>query len=385
MSRPIKITVLGVGLLLLVTTFLAFTGGPDTKTATAHFERAVSVYVGTEVRILGVTVGEVTDVVPEGDSVRVEMEYEADYQVPADAQAAIITPTLVADRFIQLSPVYTGGEEMADGADIPLEQTGSPVELDRIYASLSDLANALGPNGANANGSLDDLLTAGSKTLKGRGETANQMLFDLSRAAETFGNNSGDLFATVRQLDAFTQTLADNDRVVDQFISDLGRASAQLAGEREEIEALLAALAGAIDTVRTFVRDNRQAVVGRVEELTAVVDELAKEKDGLALVLEKGPVGASNLAVAFDKASGSIGSRVNVDGNIEDLDGFLCALVTNGGVPQAEQVCTLLETILEPLNLGLPSRGGQGPAPDSRILGEVEPAEGLPELLGGAS
>ena len=81
----------------------------ETKTVTAHFPRAVSVYDGTEVRILGVPVGEVTAVIPEGNSVRVEMEYDAQYDVPADAKAVIVTPTLVADRFVQLTPVYEGG------------------------------------------------------------------------------------------------------------------------------------------------------------------------------------------------------------------------------------------------------------------------------------
>ncbi len=49
---------------------------------------------------------------------------------------------------------------MQDNAKIALPETGTPVELDRIYQSLSDLTQALGPNGANKNGSLDTLLTA---------------------------------------------------------------------------------------------------------------------------------------------------------------------------------------------------------------------------------
>ena len=85
-------------------------GGGEKRTVTAHFPRAVSVYEGTDVRILGVNVGTVTAVIPEGNSVRVEIEYDADYDVPAEANAAIVTPTLVADRFIQLGPAYTGGD-----------------------------------------------------------------------------------------------------------------------------------------------------------------------------------------------------------------------------------------------------------------------------------
>ena len=154
--------------LLLTATFFTFRGGEETRTVTAHFPRAVSVYKGTDVRVLGVNVGRVTAVTPEGNSVRVEMEYDAKYELPSDAKAVIVTPTLVADRFVQLTPAYDGsGAAMADGADIPLPETAVPVELDRIYASLRDLSEALGPNGVNKDGTLNHLL-------RGVGEVAQR-------------------------------------------------------------------------------------------------------------------------------------------------------------------------------------------------------------------
>ena len=148
--------------------------GSDTRRVTAYFDRTVSLYKGSEVRVMGVNIGTVTAVVPEGDRVRVSMEYDDEYKLPADAKAAIVTPTLTADRFVQIAPAYTGGPEMEDNAKIALPDTGTPVELDRIYKSLSDLTQALGPNGANKNGSLDTLLTAGTKALRGNGSSATR-------------------------------------------------------------------------------------------------------------------------------------------------------------------------------------------------------------------
>ncbi|GGO69089.1 MCE family protein [Nocardioides deserti] len=370
-------------LLLLGTVLVLVDGDSGRKTVTAHFARAVSVFVGTEVRILGVPVGEVTAVVPEGESVRVEMEYDDAYDVPKDARAVIVTPTLVADRFIQLTPVHTSGPVMADGADIPLAETASPVELDRIYESLSTLANALGPNGANRNGSLDTLLASGAEALGGQGRTANQLVRDLSAAATTFGDNSGDLFGTVKQLDAFTRTLARNDDLVDEFMGDLGRATEQLSGEREELGAALEALAGAVGTVEAFVKDNRKALVGEVEDLTDVLDVLVAEKESLTQAIEKGPLGLGNLALGFDTKTGSQNARIQVGPNVEDLDGFLCAVVNNAGVPAAKTVCKLLESLLEPLGLALPTGPARSAAPDTRVPGEAVPAMDLRELLGG--
>ena len=220
-----------VAIILLTAVFYVVkAGGSDTKTVVAHFPRAVSVYQGTEVRILGVPVGQVTDVIPEGNSVRVEMEYDAKYKVPADAKAVIVTPTLVADRFVQLTPAWNGGRVMADGADIPLPDTAVPVELDRIYASLRDLSVALGPNGVNKDGTLDHVLKVGAKALRGNGQLGNRMLTQLAAATDTFGRGSEDLFATVDQLAGFTQVLGANDKLVRAFIKDLAGMSRAKVG-----------------------------------------------------------------------------------------------------------------------------------------------------------
>ena len=108
-----------------------------------------------------------------------------------------------------------------------------PVELDRIYRSLRDLSQALGPNGVNRDGTLDNLLRAGDEALAGQGERGNEMIRQLSAAATTFGEGSGDLFDTVTELATFTGTLAENDRLVRAFLRDLAGVSADLSpGER---------------------------------------------------------------------------------------------------------------------------------------------------------
>ena len=66
-----------------------------------------------------------------------------------------------------------------------------PVELDRIYGSLQALTRALGPNGVNKDGTLDHLLRAGRNALEGQGAAGNEMIRELSLAAETFGDSAG--------------------------------------------------------------------------------------------------------------------------------------------------------------------------------------------------
>ena len=91
-------------------------GKDDTKTVTAYFPRAVSVYEGSDVRVLGVPVGKVEKVVPEGTRVKVTMRYDGSVKVPADAQAVIVSPSVVGDRYIQLAPAYKSGKAMPDNS-----------------------------------------------------------------------------------------------------------------------------------------------------------------------------------------------------------------------------------------------------------------------------
>jgi virulence factor Mce-like protein len=371
-----------VAVLLLTATFFVFTGGGSQRTVTAHFSRAVAIYKGTEVRLMGVKIGSVDAVVPEGDSVRVEMSYDADYRLPAGAKAMIVTPTLVADRFVQLSPAYTKGAVMQDGADIALDKTASPVELDRIYKSLAELSNALGPNGANKTGALDDLISAGANALRGQGELANQTINNLADAAEVFGDNSGALFSSVRQLAQLTQVLAANDRFVNKFMGDLAGVSSQLAGERDELEGALAALARAVGTVRTFVHDNKGAVRSEIEDLNSVLSAIAKEKDALGTALQLAPLGLGNLTTAFDVKTGTIGSRVQFGPTVQSLGNVLCDVVVNSGTANSATICKLLKAITAPLaNEGVDVGAGiQVPVPG---MDGSKPTDSISGLLGG--
>ena len=370
-----------VAVLLLATTFLTFVGGTETRTVSARFERTVSIYKGSEVRVMGVNIGTVTAVVPDGDGVRVDMEYDEQYKIPADAKAAIVTPTLVADRFVQLAPAYNGGAVMADGAKIAQPDTGTPVELDRIYASLSSLTQALGPNGANKNGALSDLLDAGDAALAGNGQLGNEMLKNVSAAVETFSNSSPELFDTVESMSKLTGTLAANDKFVSQFMGDLASVSGVLSGEREELAAALESLAKAIGIVRTFVRDNKGAVTREVKQLTRVLGVLASQKKSLETVIQLAPLGLGNLAIGGDDKYNSMGARVQFGPVAKTLDLALCDVVKNGKVPNAAQACALLKTLLGPAMDQLPDIGaGFSPAPVQ--LGGNKPASSLEALVG---
>ena len=384
MSRPsTKLIAAALAVLVLVATFVTLQSmGDGTRRVTAYFDRTVSLYKGSEVRVMGVNIGTVTAVVPEGDRVRVAMEYDDEYKLPADAKAAIVTPTLTADRFVQIAPAYTEGERMADNAKIDLPETGTPVELDRIYKSLSDLTQALGPNGANKDGSLDTLLSAGAKALRGNGQLGNQTLLDLSQAVQTFGDSSGPLFDSVENMSQLTDTLAANDRIVDGFMSDLTSVSTQLAADRGNLAKALAALARAVGTVRTFVHDNKDLVETDVSRLTRLLGVLARHKDDLNTLARIGALGLDNLTIAFDNKTNSIGSRLQTTPNGANLGNMLCDIVHNTDVDDEKFTCELLKTIVQPFTDQIGADPSENQSQPAQLkLGSSVPITSLEGLL----
>ena len=391
MTAPSKRLLAGVvAVLVLVTSFVIFqANSSDTRRVTAYFDRTVSLYKGSEVRVMGVNIGTVKAVVPEGDRVRVAMEYDDEYKLPADAKAAIVTPTLTADRFVQLAPAYTDGPQLEDNAKIDLPETGTPVELDRIYKSLSDLTQALGPNGANKDGSLDTLLTAGTKALRGNGQLGNETLLNLSQAVQTFGDNSGPLFDSVENMSQLTNTLAANDRVVDGFMSDLTSVSTQLAADRGNLAKALAALARAVGTVRTFVHDNKDMVQKDVRQLTRLTGVLARHNEDLNTLARIGALGLDNLTIGFDNKSNTQGARLQATPNGANLGNMLCDIVHNSGrfprKPNGDnnETCELLRTIVAPFSDQIGADPSQNQSQPAQLkLGNSAPITSLDDLLG---
>jgi virulence factor Mce-like protein len=379
-----RILVGAVVVILVAALFLAFNGGSGNRTVTAHFSQAVSIYQGSDVEVMGVRIGRVTAVVPEGDSVRVEMEYDGKYKLPTDVKAAIVTPTLVADRFVQLAPAYGGGPALRDGGDIPVSRTAVPVELDRIYSSIGDLTEALGPNGANKSGALGQLLSAGAAALKGNGRLGNEMLANLSKAVQTFGNGSSDLFRTVDNLAELTSTLQANDKAVGSFMTHLSTVSQQLAGERDDLRRALTAIADAVGTVRDFVHDNKHALTEDIRQLSTTIGVIEKQKKTLGTVLQLAPLGLNNLTEAFDEKTGTVGIRLQAGPTLLDFGNILCNTIKINQMPGADQACTLLKALLPNLST-LDSGGGPGLPSGSGSaarLGSAAPLNGLAALLG---
>jgi virulence factor Mce-like protein len=214
---------------------------------------------------------------------------------------------------VQLTGVYTSGPKLRDGTTIPLSRTATSVEIDQLSNGIVKLTQALGPNGANKNGALADLLDVGAANLRGNGAAMKQTLARLSQLAGTLSGNRGDFFKTISNLSKFTNTLAKDDRSVRGLNTALSTVSQVLANDRQSFTDSLHELSVALTTVKNFIQNNRALISSNVKKLAVLTQALSDERESLAQALRAAPVAVDDLINAYDAKHHTLDGRGNLN------------------------------------------------------------------------
>ena len=267
----------------------------DTYTITAHFTATPGLYPGNRVDILGVPKGTVDSLTPKPGYVEVELSLPTDVRVPTNAKAVLMAPNPVSDRFVELTPPYTGGPTMSDGAVIDVNDTVVPLELDSIYSSLDNLATALGPNGANAHGDLSALLHSLAGLANGNGKHLHQVIDQVAAALPALTAHPDDLAKLVNGLDQLTGRLAARDSTINALYGDLASATGNLADERSTISAAVSNLQRGLADVARFLRTNKAHIGSSVHNLNTTIAAVVAEQKALIETFDTAPLGFQNF------------------------------------------------------------------------------------------
>ncbi|QFG23668.1 MCE family protein [Actinomadura sp. WMMB 499] len=309
---PAVLVAAGAALLVAAALALVRVQGPDGTRITVYFRSAVGISAGSDVRVLGVRVGAIDSVTPEGPRVRTVLTVDHGVRVPSGAKAVAIAPSVVADRYVQLTPAYTGGPVLRSGGVIDVRDTATPMELDQVYAAVERLAGDLGPGGVNADGALSRALETGAENLDGNGRDIRTTTERMAQAAKTLSGSQHDLFATIRSLQTFTSMLRENDGQVRRAERQLADVSEFLAADRHELDAAIRLLTRALADVEAFIRDNRQQVRENVHKLSDITRTLVKQRRSLAEALDVQAINVVNVLGAYDPATKSLMGRQNL-------------------------------------------------------------------------
>jgi phospholipid/cholesterol/gamma-HCH transport system substrate-binding protein len=306
---------------------VALAKGPSPMTITARFATAPGLYPGNSVDVLGMPVGSVTAVTPGPTYVTVAMQVPAGTPISARADALIMAPQVVNDRYVQLNPGYSGGPQMRDNAVIPLSRTAVPISVDEIVDNLDRLARALGPSGANAQGALSTFVAESAHAFGGNGAALHSTLTSLGSALNALSSKSPQLTALFDNLGNLSQVASQYTGTYQAFANNLAAVSTDLSSDDSEIGATLANLQRALLALAQFTQTNSSALGNSVTSLNAFAAAVAAKQQDLAQAFQALPVALGNISAAVDPSAAggpALTARLDPVGNSAGYSQSVC-------------------------------------------------------------
>ncbi|RDH79934.1 MCE family protein [Mycolicibacterium moriokaense] len=307
----------------------------------AYFVNTNGLFVGDEVRILGIAVGSVDKIEPQPAASKVTFSIDSQYPVPADAKAAILSPSLVTARAIQLVPAYSGGPKLAAGASIPLQRTAVPVEWDDFRKQLEKLTQSLQPNASGQVNDLGEFINSAAANLRGQGDTARDTLIKLSQAFSALGDHSTDIFGTVRNLQLLVSALASSSDLLAAFNQNLATATTVLSNTPDEFGDAVKGLDRALSDLGGFVSENRGSLGETFDRLASVTTALNESRREIKQSLHIAPSVFQNFVNIYQPAQGAL-SGILAANNFADTIQFICGAVeaaSRRGYADSSKLC----------------------------------------------
>lgn len=315
---------------------------------TAYFTNGTGIFVGDDVRILGVRVGEVESIDAQPDQVKMTFWVEGEYKVPADAKAVILSPSLVSARAIQLVPAYEAGPVMQNQAVIPMQRTAVPVEWDDLRAQLSKLVETLQPSEPGGVSTLGAFVNTAADNLRGQGVDIHNTIVKLSQAVSVLGDHSGDVFGTINNLSLVVSALQDSRDVMRQLNRNLAGTTALLANQPNEVGQAVADLHSAIDDVVSFTAENREPIGIASDKLASVSAALRESTEDLKQTLHTAPTLLANFTNMYPPAVGGFSGIFSLN-NFANPIQFICGAIEAASRLGAEQAAKLCVQYLAPI------------------------------------
>jgi len=316
----VALVVVGAGLVVRQKMF-----GP--KTITAYFTSTTAVYPGDDVRVLGVKVGRIDSIQPDGTQAKMTMTVDHSVAIPADAAAVIVAENLVAARYVQLTPAYqSSGPTMADGATIPISRTAVPVEWDQVKTQLTRLATDLGPSSDVSGTSVGRFIDSAANALDGNGGKLRQTLTELSGVGRILGDGSGNIVDIITNLQIFIAALSKSNTQIVQFQDRLATLSSVLDDSRSDMDAALTNLTVAVAEVQRFIAGSRNQAAEQIQRLANVTQNLVDNRVSLENILHVSPTAIANGHNIYNPDTGAPAGEL-VFNNLSNPTQFICGAI----------------------------------------------------------
>lgn len=250
---------------------------------TAQFEDVTGLLPGNEVRIAGVRVGKVDELVRDGSIAKVRFSLDDGRTISDSAVVRLRYRNLVGERYLAVTTAPGGGGRQDNDTDIPLDRTMEALDLTVLFNGFKPLFQALDAKAIN------DVAFEIIQTLQGEGGTVESLLQRTASLTTTLADRDAVIGRVIDNLTTVLATVDDRDTELNALVTQVRRLSAGFAQDRrvigqslEGINALTSATTGLLREVRAPLR----ADIRELQELATTLDE---DKEVVGGVLSRLP------------------------------------------------------------------------------------------------
>jgi len=313
--NPIYVALVGLAILAIISAGVYFSSdlpliGGGTG-YTAYFAEAAGLAPGNEVRIAGVTVGQVTGVSLAGAKVAVTFRVKDEW-VGNQTTAAIDIKTVLGDKYLALDPRGTAAQN--PGQPIPLSRTTSPYDVTQAFSGLGQQISGI--NTAQLAQSLQTLSSAFATTPP----YVRSALHGLAALSESVASKDAEVTSLLAGAKTVSGTLAAQDARFQALLGDGNLLLAELQQRQAAIHALLVDTQALASQLSGLVNDDQAQLGPALTALNQVTSVLQANQANLSRALA--------LAGPYYKLLG------NALGNGRWFDAYVCGLITHTDAPE---------------------------------------------------
>ena len=283
----IKFTIFGLVMAMLTAfLFLVFS---ETRTGatngySAVFADASRLKTGDTVRVAGIRVGTVKDVSLEADR-KVLVRFDADRNIvlTTGTKAQIRYLNLVGDRYLELVDTPGSTKILPVGSKIPVDRTAPALDLDLLLGGLKPVIQGLNPQDVNA-------LTASLiQVLQGQGGTLDSLFSKTSSFTNSLADNNQVIEQLIEDLKSTLDTLSKDGDDFSGAIDRLDQLVKGLSADRDPIGEAITSLDNGTASLADLLGRARSPLAGTVDQLNRLAPLLDSDKDRLDASLQRAP------------------------------------------------------------------------------------------------
>lgn len=276
-KRELKVGVFAVLVIAVAWWGIKWLGGQNVLLTNniyyVYYDDVSGLQESSEVKLRGVKVGNVTDIVLERDRVLVELAVETKYEdmIPSNSIAEM------------------GAAGLMGGVEIVIKQGDSaePIANDGFLEGRvkPDMIGMLADGGSALIEELNATVESLHTMLDGNSEAITSLVANLESVTATIDKvlASGQIQGALNNLSSFTDTLAENEARIDSMLANLDNFTGELA--EADVVSKLTTTVESLNGVLAEI-NNQEGTVGKLLNDSELYDSLNTAGNNLGLLLE---------------------------------------------------------------------------------------------------